>query len=241
MNRRTLIRDDRYGLYRLGGAAFAVSGVLFFSRAILEAKAGPPPSSGEAILAWVESEKLVLSFVSEVLFFATVALVPAVAALYHSLASTDRAKAVTGCGVIAVAIPILAMSLIAHGRLIYPIYSIRASSPALAEFSVAIYYGGMHAVLLMFAGATLVLSVAMIRGIYGRPIAYLGFATSVLDVAGAYPDRIGPVATFVCQVFLAAWFVVVGSRLLAHATSIGVSSKAAPKIPNASPGAIDRP
>lgn len=215
---RPRVRDERYGLYRLGAAAFVVSGLLFFARAVLELKAGPPPSSGEAILVWVESEKLALSFVSEVLFFATVAMVPAVVALYGSLASTERAKAVAGCGVIAAAIPVLAMSLIVHGRLVYPIFSIRATSPALAEFAVAIYYGGMHAVLLMFAGSTVVLSLAMMRGIYGRPIAYLGFATSVLDVAGAYPDRIGPVATFVCQVFLAGWFVVVGWRLRAHST-----------------------
>ena len=214
------MRDTRDGLTRLGGAAFVVSGLLFLSRAVLELKAGPPPSSGDAILAWVESERLALSFVSEVLFFATVALIPAVAALYHSLASIERAKAVTGCGVIAAAIPVLAVSLIVHGRLVYPIYSMRVSSPAVAEFTVALFYGGMHAVLLLFAGATFVLSLAMTRGIYGRPTAYLGFATSVLDVAGAYPDAIGPVPSFVCQVFLAAWFVVVGSRLRAHSSSV---------------------
>jgi hypothetical protein len=206
-------------LHRLGRAAFVVSGLLFFARAILELFAGPPPSDGVAILAWVDSERVVLSFVSEVLFFATMTLIPAVAALYHSLASTERAKAVTGCGIIAVVIPTLVMSLIVHGRLVYPIYSMRVNTPAVAEFTVAIFYGGMHAVLLLMAVATFVLSLAMRRE-YGKPIAYLGFVTSVLDVAGSYPDAIGPVASFVCQLFFAGWYVALGLGLREPSTAI---------------------
>lgn len=201
------------GLYRVGGVGFIASGILFLARAILEAMAGPPPSSGAGILTWVESEKLALSFVSEILFFATVALVPGVVALYRSLASSDRVKAVTGCGIIATAIPVLAMLVIVHGRLVYPIYGMRVSSPEVAELTVALFYGGVHAVLLILAVATVVLSLAMMRGVHGRRIAYLGFATGVLDVVGAYPDAIGPALSLVCQAFFAAWFVAVGSRL----------------------------
>ena len=201
------------GLYKLGGAAFILSGILFLSRAVLELMAGPPPSSGVEILAWVESGKLVLSLVNEVLFFAAMALIPAIIALYHSLASTDRIKAATGCGIIAAAILVIVMSLIAHGRLVYPVYDIRVRSPAVAEYVVAVFYGGLHAVGLMLGIATLVLSLAMLRGVYGKRIAYLGFATAVLDIIGAYPDAIGPTLTLVCQVFFAAWFVAVGSKL----------------------------
>jgi len=205
--------DELKGLYKLGGAAFIISGILFLSRDVLELTAGPPPSSGVQILAWVQSERLVLSFVSEVLFFAAITLVPAVIALYHSLAGTAPAKAATGCGIMATAIPVVAMLLIVHGRLVYPVYGIRVSSPAVAEYVVALFYGGMHAVYLILAVATFVLSMGMLHGAYGRAVAYLGFATSVLDVAGSYPDVIGVGPTFVCRVFFAAWFVAVGSRL----------------------------
>jgi hypothetical protein len=68
--------DELKGLDKVGGVAFIVSGLLFLSRALLELMAGPPPSSGAEILARVESRKLALSFVSEVLFFAAMALVP---------------------------------------------------------------------------------------------------------------------------------------------------------------------
>jgi len=207
------MRDENRKLYRLGGASLIGSGLLFFSRDVLELLAGPPPSSGVEILAWVESGKLYLSFISEVLFFAVVALVPAVFALYHSLASTDRAKAATGCGIIAMVIPLVAMLLVVHGRLVYPVFGIRVNSPDVASNIVALFYGGMHAVALLMGIATFVLSAVMLRGAYGRRIAYLGFATCALDIIGAYPYVIGPVLTLVCQLFFAAWFVSVGAKL----------------------------
>ncbi len=200
---------DLKGLYKLGGVAFVISGVLFLSRGFLELKAGPPPSSGVEILAWVESGKLALSIVSELLFFAAMALVPAVIALYHSLADTDRVKAATGSGIIAAMIPVIVVVLIVHGRLVYPVYGIHVSSPAVAENIVAVFYGGMHAVGLMLGIATFVLSLAMMGGVYGKSVAYLGFATGVFDIIGAYPYAIGPILTLVAQAFFAAWFVAV--------------------------------
>lgn len=205
--------DELKGLYKFGGVAFIVSGLLFLSRELLELMAGPPPSNGVEILAWTASQEFVLAIANEVLFFAVVSLVPAVIALYHSLASLDRAKAATGCGIMAVVIPVMAVLDIVHGRLVYPVYGIRIGTPDVAEFAVSIVYGGLHAVGILLGIATIVLSLAMKRGVYGKRIAYLGFATGVLDIIGAYPYAIGPILTLVCQVFFAAWFVAVGSKL----------------------------
>jgi hypothetical protein len=154
-----------------------------------------------------------LAATSEILFFATMFLVPAVIALYQSLASVDRAKAATGCGIMAVVVPVIAMLLIVHGRLVYPVYGLRASAPEAVELVVAIFYGGMHAVGLMMAAATFVLSLAMRRSTFGARIAYLGYATALLDVAGGYPYAIGPIPTLVCRAVFAAWFIAVGLRL----------------------------
>ena len=78
--------DDAKRLYKVGGVAFILSGLLFLCRDVLDFMAGPPPSNGMEILVWVESGKFLLSLVSEVQFFATMALVPATIALYQSLA-----------------------------------------------------------------------------------------------------------------------------------------------------------
>jgi len=197
-------------LYALGGWALIGSGLLFSSRAFLEFLAGPPPTSGAEIIAWVRSHTWVLSLANEALFFAVMSLVPAVVALYSSLAGAHRAKAVVGCGIIGIVVPVLAMLDIVQGRLVFPVYGIRVADPAVAELIVAVFYGGLHATDVLMAVATFVLSLAMRRGPYGPPVAYLGFATAVCDVAGAYPYLIGPIPTLVCHLVFAAWFVAVG-------------------------------
>ena len=76
-----------------------------------------------------------------------------------------------------------------------------------------VFYGGLHAIYLLLAIATIVLSLAMKRGAYPKGIAYLGFSTAALDIIGSYPWAIGPVLTLVCELSFAGWFVAVGSQL----------------------------
>ena len=199
--------------YKFGGGALVASGILFVVLALLDFRAGPPPSNGAEILLWRNSQALVLGFVSELLFVATVLLVPGTVALYQSLVDVDRTKAVTGCGIIAATIPVIAMTLIVHGRLVYPIYGMRIDTPDAAALVVMVFYGGLHAIYLLLAVATIVLSLAMKRGVYAQWIAYFGFATAALDTIGSYPWAIGPVLTLVCEMSFAGWFVAVGSQL----------------------------
>ena len=205
--------NESQGLNKLGGISFVISGILFLLKYGLDLVTGPPPANGAEILAWVASGKLPLSLVSEVLFFAAVFLIPAVFALYQSLASIDRAKAVIGCGIIAAVIPIIFVLLIVQGRLVYPVYHLQNRSPAVAELIVSVFYGGLHAIGILLGVATIALSLAMKTSVYGRRLMYLGISTGVFDVIGAYPDRIGPVLIFVSQLSFAAWFLAVGSKL----------------------------
>ena len=200
-------------LYQFGGVGFVGSGLFLLLRTVLDVMAGPPPSNGADILAWSAAHRLPLAFQSEILFGAAVLLVPAVSALYASLAEVDRAKAATGSGILALVIPVLALSLVVHGRLIYPIYGLRADSPEVAAFAVAVFYGGLHAAFLLLAVATVFLSLAMWRSAYGRATAWLGFVSAAFDLLDGYPDLIGPRLTLLSQAVATAWFVVVGVRL----------------------------
>ncbi len=206
--------------YKFGGGALVASGILFGLLAFLDFRAGPPPSNGAEILLWRDSQVLVLDFVSEFLFFATVLLVPGTIAVYQSLLDVDRTKAATGCGIIAATIPVIAVMLIVHGRLVYPIYGMRVDTPEAAALVVMVFYGGLHAIYLLLAVATIVLSLAMKRGAYAEWIAYFGFATAALDIIGSYPWAIGSVLTLVCELVLAGWFVAVGSELFRMRASL---------------------
>jgi len=205
---RELTRPDRFG-----GGALVASGILFVVLAFLNFRAGPPPSNGAEILLWRDSQALVLDFVSEFLFIATVLLVPGTVALYQSLVDVDRTKAGMGCGIMAATIPVMAVILIVHGRLVYPIYGMRIATPDAAALVAMLFYGGLHAIYLLLAVATIVLSLAMKRGAYAKWIANFGFATAGLDIIGSYPWAIGPVLTLVCELSFGGWFVAVGSQL----------------------------
>ena len=204
---------DQAGLFKLGGGAFIISGVLFFIGYGLDVMAGPPPSTGVEILAWVEANRFLLSLVSEVLFFASTPLAPALIALYLSLARDSQTLAAIGCGLLAIVIPVLSILIIVQGRLVYPVYGLHISDPAVAEFVVAIFYGGLHLVGLLMAIATFILSLAMRCRAFGTPIAVLGFATAVGDVVWSYSYLISPVVQFGCQLLFAAWFAAVGWKL----------------------------
>ena len=100
-----------------------------------------------------------------------------------------------------------------HGRLVYPIYGMRVDTPEAAALVVMVFYGGLHAVYLLLAVATIILSLAMRRGAYAKWIAYFGFATAALDIMGSCPWAVGPVLTLVCELSFAGWFAAVGSQL----------------------------
>ena len=70
----------------------------------------------------------------------------------------------------------MAVMLVVHGRLVYPIYGMRVDTPEAAAFVVMVFYGGLHAIYLLLAVATIVLSLAMRHGGYMNGVAYFGFA-----------------------------------------------------------------
>lgn len=91
---------------------------------------------------------------------------------------------------LALTIPLLAALVIVHGRLVCPVVGLSIRNPDVAELVVALYQGGMHAVLLLFTLATVALSVAILRAWFGRPV-----------------------PTLIWGVFFAGWLVVVGATL----------------------------
>jgi hypothetical protein len=204
---------ERSRLYALGGIALVASGFLFVLKSVLELMVGPPPSTGAEILAWTASHELVLALTNEALFFAFMSLVPAVVALYTSLADEHRNKAIIGCGIIAVSITLLGVMAIVQGRLVFPVFRMQVRTPEIAELVVSTYYAGLHAVAELFTVATIALSLAMRRSAFGSGVAYMGFATAASDFVGAYSWAIGPSLTFACGVLFGAWFVVVGIKL----------------------------
>jgi len=199
--------------FRVGGSSLVISGALFLLKAALDSVVGPPPSTGEQILAWMASGKIALAFINEATFIAALLLIPGMLAVHASLASTKTSAPAVGAGLFAMALPILSFSAIIQGRLVYDLFGIHIGEPASAKLIIAVYYGGLHAAGIILAVATLVLSLAMRDGAYGRKIANLGFATSAFDLIGSYPWVVGAPLVAASQVLFASWLIAVGAKL----------------------------
>lgn len=199
---------QRDRISNVGGHAFIASGLLFLTISVLDLAMGTPPSGGPALLEWVIAKKPLLGAVVEVMFFAIVALIPAVFALYRKLGPSHPTSAVVACGTIAMTIPVLAVLVIVLGRLVFPVFHLRAHTAEASELLLALYFGGVHAAMLLFAGATLVISLASRQ--MAPHLAGLGYATSIADLIAGYPDAVGPIVTFFCGGLFAAWLVSMG-------------------------------
>ena len=199
---------------RLGGTTAVASGLVYLAAAVLTYLTAPPPSDGAAILGWTASNYALLAWLNEATMISAVLLVPTVAALHQDLAPLRPAAANAGCGLLATAIPVVAMVAVMQGRLVYPVYGLIVSTPESAELVVATVFGGLHAVKLLLAAGTLSLASGMWHvPRYGRRLAILSVVTGVACVIGSYPDLIGRVPTFLTEACFAAWCGAVGLSL----------------------------
>jgi hypothetical protein len=197
---------------RVAGGSLVLSAVLFFATRVLEWAMGPPPE-GAAILEWLREHRALLAWANELFFFAAMLLLPGLLALYDRLAKNHRAHAFIGSGLFATTIPVMAMLAIVHGRLMYPMFGLQAHTPEIAELIVATYFGGLHAVALIHAAATVVVSLAIRHEDNGRRVAVAGFVAALFDVAGAYPDQVGPAGVLLASGVFSAWLIALGLHL----------------------------
>lgn len=202
---------------RSGAIAAALGGLLFLVFHLLEFLTGPPPAEGAKILAWVASSRLGLSLTNETLMFAGLSLIPVTFVLYRRLQGFGPAKVALACGLYATTVPVFVMLVIVQGRLVYPVFDIEFTSPEIAEFVIALYYGGLHAVDLILAAATILLARACQADERWKSIAIPGYATGVLSILGSYPYLIGPTASLVCHAAFAVWLLLVSAKLYATA------------------------
>ncbi len=205
------------GIIKAGGISLIISGILFFVQYLFLLPLPAPPPVNTDLMAWLTEWRFNIAMADELFFFATLLLIPSIAALYKILVKVDKIKTVIGCGLLAVIIPINILLDIILGRLVYPVYNIEFS-PDIYKLIISIYYGGMHSVAIILSIATIILSLAIRKSVLGKPAANFGFLAGILDLIGAYPWLIGTALIFVSQLFFSAWFVILGIRILAGGT-----------------------
>lgn len=164
-------------------------------------------------MAWLVKWRFNIVMADELLFFATLFLIPSIAALYLILVKVDKIKTLIGCGLLAVVIPVNIVLDIILGRLVYPVYDLKFL-PDIYKLILSIYYGGIHAAAIILSIATIILCFVIRRSVLGKLVANFAFLTGIKDLVGAYPWLIGTVMIFVSQLFFSAWFIILCIRIL---------------------------
>ncbi|KGE19389.1 hypothetical protein [Paenibacillus wynnii] len=203
----------KIGVIKFGGITLILSGILFFAQYLFVLPMPSPPLSDAELMIWLREWKFNIAMADELLFFATLLLIPSIVALYQILVKVDIVKTWLGCSLLAVVIPINIFLDIILGRLVYPVYDIELSLD-IYKLVLSVYYGGMHLVAIVFSAATIILCLVIRKSVIGKPVAYLGFMVGILDLIGAYPWLIGTAMVFVSQLLFAAWFVMLGLSMI---------------------------
>ncbi|MNC07134.1 hypothetical protein D3C76_149870 [compost metagenome] len=203
------------GVIRFGGVSLIISGILFFAQYLFLLPMPSPPLTDAELMIWLRDWRFNLSMADELLFFATLLLIPSIVALYRVLLKVEPIKASLGCGLLAVVIPVHLFLVIILGRLVYPVYELELS-PDIYKFALSIYHGGMHSAALILGASTLILSFVIRKSPIDRSVAYVGFVAGILDLVSSYSWLIGTGLMVVCQLFFSAWFVLLGIRLLSR-------------------------
>jgi hypothetical protein len=201
--------------FRFGALSLIVAGVLFFASNLLTITLPIPPSSEAEFFPWLSENKLQIAVQNEILFFATLCLIPALLALYRLMKNQLTWSSLGGLGLLGTVIPVLEMLDIVEGRLVYPVYELGLSFDV-HRLVLSLYHGGMHAVSLLLGGSMILIGLALRDITFMRSTAYLGLLAGVLQILGAYPWLTGFVFNLIVSLFFSVWFVLLGINLLSY-------------------------
>ncbi|KWX87868.1 hypothetical protein AMQ83_10430 [Paenibacillus riograndensis] len=201
------------GVIRFGGIALILSGILFLAQYLFLLPLPSPPLTDAELMAWLREWRFNLSMADELLFFATLLLIPSIVALYRILVKVEPVKTLLGSGLLAVVIPVHLFLVIILGRLVYPVYDLELP-PDIYKLVLSIYYGGMHSAALILGAAAIVSYFVIRKSVLGKPVAYLGFVAGILELVSSYSWLIGTALMVVCQLVFSAWLVLLGLKML---------------------------
>lgn len=213
-----------HSLYLAAGAAALLFVVLLIAALVLDFLAPPPVHGGAATLEFIQARKSI--YVAEQILWILPNILPVIVfvALCAVLWNVDRSLALlaTLLGAIPWAV-MLAVPVTSRGSLTLVYLSDRyrnagslderhayatAAEAIIAENNTPAVVGVLSAL------GIVLMSLVMLRGVFPRWIAWLGFATGGLGVAGEALRHAVPGFYGVYGVFLWAWFIALGIALI---------------------------
>jgi hypothetical protein len=228
MSQDGLVEPGERTLFRAGGFSAVALGSSYLVITALYVLVGAVPSGGEAWLEYLAAHTAVwwailgLSVLTDFLFL------PVTWSLYLALKSANSNATLLGAGLlVSFAVLDLAVTWPNYASLIsfsgdYAAATTdaqRAASVAATSYPLAVLTSGLFAVyaILVPSLGILVVSLVMLRGVFGKSIAYLGVLTGVLgivSVVGPFFLKALDATVIVTSVLTTLWVLLVGYRML---------------------------
>ena len=207
----------------MGGVCLVLTWILFIIGFVLTIAQGSPPGTIEETLNSIAGQKMLYQAANWVFVLSDLFPIPAMLALYLALKEIKRTHALmaTAIGLLGVTLAIGLRMGVHTLSTLGPRY-VAASSEAQRVVYVlaAELINGATDPGLMFAnrllfGWTLIISIAMLSGVFGKGAAYLGIVTGIIGIAaiiGSFVPTLAIVGLF-GSIGWIIWFPMIGFRL----------------------------
>jgi hypothetical protein len=208
-------------LFRIGGACAITVAVIYLVIIVLFAFAGTLPNGAEAALKYLDHKSALWSAIVALSVLTDVLYIPVGLSLYFALREINHIAALVGVAFMFLFVGLdLAVTWTNYASLIvlsghYAAASSdaqRAAYVAAADYSMSVLSSRTETVyaIVDLSFGILVIGVAMLRGVFNRPTAYLGIATGIVGIL----TLSGLFVTVILNAILAiVWLFFVGYRL----------------------------
>ncbi len=214
--------QDWKGLYRAGGASFLIIGVLTVIGIILLLPLGGVPASGQAAFTTLSTQKLLFQTIVTVVATRHLLLIPGVFALYVALKRVRKTYALIASGLVGLNVVVVFAANTVNFLSLIPLgdkYAVatteaqRAAYVAAADLTVGAISVGIPLEGLVLTVGILIFGLAMLKGVFNKPTAYLGVLIGITGIIGAIPIPALMVAFIVALILEAVWAFAVGFKL----------------------------
>lgn len=221
---KTLPDPTWKGVYQVGGVGMAVAGVCYVVGAVISVILGPPPSGDEAYLQALAGH-VVLSQINFGLFaLADFGFLPAALALSLALKHLAKNAMLIAVGALGLFIVLdlgitelnsLTLVTLTQQYAAATTAAQRAAYTAAADYALATLPLATFYSFLVSSIGFLIVSLVMLKGVFGKRTAYLGIISTIAGILGAFYVVVPILALLLspCLIAFGIYLVLGGVRL----------------------------
>ncbi len=212
------------GVYTAGGVCLLVAGLIYLAQVVLSSALRATPGDSQQFLQSLTNHAGIARANYGLFSAADFLLIPAVLGLYLSLKCVGKNLMLVGSALMAVFIVVDLILTNAGTLTIVTLTQHAATAASAAErtaYMAAAHYGLATVPLANFysqvisSAGILLISIVMLKGVFGKPTAYVGIVAGIVGIAGGFYMFV-PALTLFLVLFiplLGAWCLMAGRRL----------------------------